>query len=503
MAVGNVTQINPNAVAAVTDISGLNLVPCVRLPRFTPGSLMVSDGTQGEVTYVCAMAAAFDFSRPRLMFANWGWDNNTGLEMGSPWETSIPSITITAGVSTEGLSGRATFVPVTFGGRSSYTLAPGQVVFSDPINVAYQMNDMMAVRTCVAASAGSKWPLGLPPADQVWVDPREGIANGVDATQAQAMPAVTNSTNLYGPVGVFAPPGAGGLSGVAILGDSIAQGFQDWATYSGALQHQEGAVVRALHGTGHGVISLGYGGDYAANLATRGPFQFRWQALTNVKYVVVTLGRNDVTRGDAVATIEANLALTWRKLAALGIKVWACTITPWPTSTDNWTTVANQTPANNDANRVAINQWIRGGAPLDPTAKTPVPVGTGGALVAGAAGHPLSGIFDTSGQVETAQDSGKWQVGITDTGNTTNQSTQVTGTTDAWTKGMEVWTPNSNIQGYYVFSLVGGTLTLSNKATQTVAGATIVGTIVHPPGLHPSPQGYALMAAAINPADFT
>ena len=53
-------------------------------------------------------------------------------------------------------------------------------------------------------------------------------------------------------------------------------------------------------------------------------------------------------------------------------------------------------------NRIAVNYWLRNGAPItiSGTTYTPVAVGTSGAIIAGTATHPLSGVFDIDANIE-------------------------------------------------------------------------------------------------------
>ena len=95
--------------------------------------------------------------------------------------------------------------------------------------------------------------------------------------------------------------------------------------------------------------------------------------------------------GSTGAQIKSALLNIWFDLALRGIKVYQTTITPHTSSTDGWTTLANQTPVASESIRVDLNDWIRAGAPIDGTTFAAVAVGTSNALLAGTAGHPLAG----------------------------------------------------------------------------------------------------------------
>lgn len=103
-------------------------------------------------------------------------------------------------------------------------------------------------------------------------------------------------------------------------------------------------------------------------------------------YVIVGEGTNDIASGMTLAQYQPKaLAIaTW--FSATGIKVYFGTIPPRTTSTDSWATLANQTVAASEAQRLAINEWLR-----------TIPA-------------PITGILDVAAAVET---SGKWNVGTT------------------------------------------------------------------------------------------
>jgi hypothetical protein len=66
--------------------------------------------------------------------------------------------------------------------------------------------------------------------------------------------------------------------------------------------------------------------------------------------------------------------------------VWLATVAPRTTSTDNWATVANQTPVTGEAQRVAYNTSLRTSPP-----------------------SWVAGIFDVAAQVESSLNSGAWK----------------------------------------------------------------------------------------------
>jgi hypothetical protein len=95
------------------------------------------------------------------------------------------------------------------------------------------------------------------------------------------------------------------------------------------------------------------------------------------------MGINDIGSGRSASQIKGDLETI---IAAFTKPVYVATIEPQSSSSDDWATVANQTPDANNSVRTALNGNIRSG-------------------LAGAAGY-----IEFADIVETARDSGKWKV---------------------------------------------------------------------------------------------
>jgi lysophospholipase L1-like esterase len=365
-------------------------------PNSGVGSL--SKGKAKRATYVIPYTTLDRLTRPQLVFVNQYFSNFRETPGPNPIQVRA---TIEA----------ARSFPVTSGGRRQWTVAPGARVVADatpgvdvPPRTAYKIRVEVDV-----AHAGEKWPLGRP--------------------------ALPGGVTPYAPSEILAPTSR---PAVAIFGDSIAHGYDNAAQDGGYY----GGIARALAGRA-GYVSIATDSETAQNFAVASNVRLRMAAVQGAQYAVGMLGRNDLTRNTrSVAQMEHDLLTIWQRFAARGITVYACTVLPATTSTDSWATARNQRPYPSEPKRVALNDWIRAGAPIDRDTRVPVAQGTSGALVAGAKGHPLTGWFDTAATVETAKDSGLWKAD---------------GTPHRYTQG----------------------------------------------GVHPTAAGYALMARAIDPAVFT
>lgn len=203
---------------------------------------------------------------------------------------------------------------------------------------------------------------------------------------------------------------------VVIIGDSITQGHGDdgnpiayytsnpggWAIRALSADGQTGRTLPSISN-----LNLSCEGEKSSGwIGTAG--KSRMQLLDDVDAKTAwVLFTNDLA--DSLTSLQSNFLALWTRLYNRGLSVVAFTIPPRTNSTDNWTTTANQT-SNNGAFRNTANQWMRAGAPIDPTTKAAVAVGTSGALVAGQTGHPLTQVVDICPAVEVSPDSGVWKV---------------------------------------------------------------------------------------------
>lgn len=298
--------------------------------------------------------------------------------------------------------------PVFFGGKRSVTIEVGAIVFSDPVGVELVGGQFFWTRTNVTVAAGGKWPQqgGNPNLQSntvaAWGEGAD-FTNGV--TQADKTLTGTIGTNSVGHYSPFVVVGVGPSlpsTIVGITGDSITSGLGD----STIIDAGRGFVRRALGGT-IPYISIAASGESALEKDN-----YRRGLLRGCTSIITNLGVNDLINNRALETfIKPDLIRRWTDYAALGAPVFQCTITPVASSADWSTTV--QTPFASSANRIALNNWIRAGAPIDPATRVAVAIGTVGALVAGQSGHPLAGYFETADTVETARDSGIWKPNYT------------------------------------------------------------------------------------------
>lgn len=328
----------------------------------------------------------------RLTFMNW---YNSSYKASPYCKDNDNTATITVQALVYG-PGSSTGIVVTVGASASWTIAGGSWVQTDWIPVAITAGQSFDVQTYVS---GSQWYPTL-----VYSGWWAANSNQATSGSTKITSGASGSAGIYMP-GVITGDHTNGA--VVILGDSIA--------YNSALS-TFGYIEKGLDGH-FGAINAAVAGDRAYwTLDGTGRRVRSWFANQDASTAVVEYCRNDLGDGRTLSQMQANLITLWNQQNGYGQRVIQTTITPNTTSTDGWATTGNQTVANAgvETNRVNLNTWLRGGAPM--SGGVAVAVGTGGALLAGQAGHPLHGYWEITDNVETARNSGIWKAGYTTDG---------------------------------------------------------------------------------------
>jgi hypothetical protein len=191
--------------------------------------------------------------------------------------------------------------------------------------------------------------------------------------------SITNSSNTgcY-PLGII---GSTSLKSLIIWGDSIT-----WGTGTGFDAFGNiGPACRGL-GKNFAYTKFARNGEGADSIVANGAANRRL-LLPYANCSVNQLGVNDFNFSSASILSSIQTIAGWSSAAFPGCTSFAGTVTPRTNSTDNWTTVVNQTLAITNTqhlNLVGYNDLLRAG-------------GTG-----------LTGIFDVASAVESSLDSGLW-----------------------------------------------------------------------------------------------
>lgn len=265
-----------------------------------------------------------------------------------------------------------TYTAVQFSASANGTLVAGTNLVSDILTLAIPNNAQFWTWTYLGAGGG-RVPYTSLTGVLTTGEGSSLATSGVPTVPSSTPPNATNG-QIYGPIAILAQTS---IKSVIIFGDSRVAGVQDT---SGA--PDRGNTARAL-GPTMAYANLGVSGDWAATLCGG---QLRMALLPYFTHSVIESGVNDIWNASSPAA--NTLAVTNRLTARMNIAGLAAvrtTLEPISSSTDGWTTVANQTPASpTDGRLTTYNDSIR------------------------ALGVPY---LDLSTGVSSALDSGIWNVG--------------------------------------------------------------------------------------------
>lgn len=304
--------------------------------------------------------------------------------------------------------------PVAFPDGALTTLLPNQIKRGQLIGVAVAAGDIIFERTEITVASGNRWLMtrafGRTGDSQTYGTPGTYLGSSTGALASGSAVGYGFGTLMIGAIPTQPAPFIIGR------GDSITAG----SGWTGAPDAYETSYFETALRGAIPLLNLSRYAEYmnqsaaAGYLATSGVGTFRNSLAASGNIFLWAYGDNDVWSGlQTQAAVQANMIKCWRIDAGRG-PVYQATILPRTTSTDSWATLGNQTLTSGAANtvRVAINAWLRDGAPLNPTTFASQATGTATSSTcvrAGSIGHPLTRIFDISTPVETAVDSGFWK----------------------------------------------------------------------------------------------
>jgi lysophospholipase L1-like esterase len=265
-------------------------------------------------------------------------------------------------------------IPVRFGGKRVGTVEPGGLLYSDPIGVSLAVGNSFWSRTNVSVTAGQKWPLMVSRAGVA------GVSQSTTFTDLTLGGSISDASLFrgYGPIAILAFPNTPDQPVIGINGDSISAGSSDsdigWPT---RWLNYKYSVINTSYSNGR----WNHWGDTNTSNWRRAPL------LDPCTDIVMALGINDLIAATSTTLAQAQAAAiaAWDRHRKQGKRVHAATILPSTTSTDGWTTTANQTVTSYEALRVQINDWLRT--------------------------HPsqVTTVIEAADAAETARNSGKWK----------------------------------------------------------------------------------------------
>ena len=314
------------------------------------------NGSSATQTFRSKHKAACDITSVALMYGN------SYSTSGGPQGDGPTSLTVACSV--EPVAG--TIFRGFFSGAPTGTVAPGAVLYSDPVGCFIPKGTFFFVRTYVSGN----YPLGMTlnyahglgqdttGDPSVTSDSGEGVASpsGTDVTASGSISSAYVTS--YSPFCILGTTRT--LSPVfVVVGDSIAN-YSDEAP-------DMGWVTRALANQWP-LVKTAQPGETMQEWVTDGTsvslVEARRRLFRYGTHFVFADGRNDLSGGRTLAQIQADMITAWNMAMAQGGVSWQATITPKVTTTDQYSTLGNQTTDASDPVRVNLNTWIRDGAPL-------------------------------------------------------------------------------------------------------------------------------------------
>lgn len=300
--------------------------------------------------------------------------------------------------------------PVTFGGQPRVTLQPGGSVTSDPVTGLSIPVGPLYIRTYQEVPTVND---KMPQAPSLTV----GTRNNEGASKA----AGTDLTL----VGSGDPSLMNGrthtaLSLHAVVAEGAKPAFASVAdsigegygdSYDWGDPVTAGYFARALVPNNLPYINYSRGGDQA-EFMTADRFDWWFEGLTTCTHAVCGIATNDIIKGRTAAQIQTDNIRLWKWIKSKGLTLVQHTCVPLTSSTDGWATVGNQTRQSTAPVLDAWNAWLRDGAPITSGGVASATGSSGAGIVrAGDQGHPLAAILDLAATVETSLGSGIWGVG--------------------------------------------------------------------------------------------
>lgn len=315
----------------------------------------------------------------QIVLPAWYW-----ARTGTKVETSvIGSITYTASIEYPA----GTFTQVKFSGANSGVATGAANLVSDPINLAIPKDTRFWVRSYAVATHSIVFAQATVSTNWQTADAANGAALEYGTTSAITDKTMggtitpnlaTNDAPITLPLAIIAQTRK---PSILIVSDSKDAGFGDTFDANGFM----GYMTKVL-GLSYGFINAGSPGDTISEFLASGAKRTALQQYCS--HVVFGTAINSLRSGTGQNKTAAAVLAEQQTAFALfaGKKIFTKTTEPSATSSNSFTTTANQTLNSNAVEIAAFNDAIRAGVP-------------------GAQGY-----FEIADQIESARNSGKWKV---------------------------------------------------------------------------------------------
>jgi lysophospholipase L1-like esterase len=265
-----------------------------------------------------------------------------------------------------------TNLPVRFGGKASVTVAPGKLVYSDPVDLEFAGQDLTGRKLAVSFHVvGRSGPMTWHAKAMTtsYISPPGSGSHGAEES-SQAFPFTTTSWYFLDAIDVMGPCGA---QATVAFGDSITDGTNSTINGDDRWPDFLSQRVHAKYGAQVAVVNAGIGGNQVTGPAVYdtskppggGPSALERMdrdvlSLPSVTTVIWLEGINDLgSSGASAESVIDGLRKGVARLHERKIRVIGATIVSSLKSTPT-----HGTP-DVDAKRKTINEWIRHGGLFD------------------------------------------------------------------------------------------------------------------------------------------
>ncbi len=292
-------------------------------------------------------SCAGGFANPRVGFGNFSNQGNANTDQ----TAAMGVMTLTGSIDYGG-----TRYQMRWNGRTSVTYDPGAIVECDPIGVMIPGNTLFYVNNYLTLPGSGQIPTG------VFINSGNGegieiAASGLtDKTMSGTVTASTGTA--YGPLWIRGDTADRNLCSVAALVGSWAQGIGDTST-----NESTGWIARAFQGVA-GICNLGVSGSQNHNWTTNIDPLYRAPLLSKIRpsHCIASPPANDFFSGGTLAQGQSATQTLWAQMRAMGMTVWAFTIPPHATSSNQFIDLAGQSVNGGGTyltKRNSYNAWVK------------------------------------------------------------------------------------------------------------------------------------------------
>ena len=292
-------------------------------------------------------------------------------------ENTFGTAPVAIGAASVGLQNRGAVVvagsmrPLRFSGSTTVTIAAGDAVMSDPVLLPVEAEQGLAVSVYVPGTAVRSSVHGGALTTSYLTEP--GAGDRADDEDGAVFTRSTSRMHWLSAIEVFSSSARGAI---VALGDSITDG--SCATVDGHDRWEDVLYDRLLEragGTaGLAMINAGIGGNTLVREGldpspTSATVLERLErdvlSLAGVTHVILFIGTNDIRRGGVAAPLIAGMREVIRQVRDRGIRIVVATIIPRNPEPRAGLPPGLGFDAAKNAERHAVNEWIRAHDDLD------------------------------------------------------------------------------------------------------------------------------------------